>query len=120
MRGDTCNFLHAHTTAPDMEMTTVLNGHEKAVRAIVLPEAHAQLYTGSQDESVRVWDCTTGKCTNVAPMGGDVGALIFAKGWLFVGLPNEVKVMFQNPLGFGIQSWAAYVIECLYFYSFKC
>nr|PNR57693.1 hypothetical protein PHYPA_004687 [Physcomitrium patens] len=93
MRGDTCNFLHAHTTAPDMEMTTVLNGHEKAVRAIVLPEAHAQLYTGSQDESVRVWDCTTGKCTNVAPMGGDVGALIFAKGWLFVGLPNEVKVI---------------------------
>jgi F-box/WD-40 domain protein 7 len=91
-RGDTCNFLHAHTTAPDVEMKTQLLGHEKAIRAIVLPEGHTQLYTGSQDESVRVWDCGTGQCTNVAPMGGDVGALICAAGWLFVGLPNEVKV----------------------------
>ena len=28
-RGDTCNFLHAHTTAPDVEMTTQLIGHDK-------------------------------------------------------------------------------------------
>lgn len=91
-RGDSCNFLHAHTTAPDVEMKTMLVGHEKAIRAIVLPEGLSQLYTGSQDESVRVWDCATGQCTNVAAMGGDVGALICAAGWLFVGLPNEVKV----------------------------
>ncbi|KAG0592076.1 hypothetical protein KC19_1G222900 [Ceratodon purpureus] len=91
-RGESCNFLHAHTTAPDVEMKTQLVGHEKAIRAIVLPEGHTQLYTGSQDETVRVWDCTTGVCANVAPMGGDVGALIYAAGWLFVGLPNEVKV----------------------------
>lgn len=91
-RGESCNFLHAHTTAPDVEMKTMLVGHEKAIRAIVLPEGHTQLYTGSQDESVRVWDCATGQCTNVAAMGGDVGALICAAGWLFVGLPNEVKV----------------------------
>lgn len=96
-RGDGCNFLHAHTTAPDVEMKTRLVGHEKAIRAIVLPEGHTQLYTGSQDESVRVWDCATGACTNVAPMGGDVGALIYAPGWLFVGLPNEVKVRAKAP-----------------------
>ncbi|KAG0630698.1 hypothetical protein M758_1G197900 [Ceratodon purpureus] len=97
-RGESCNFLHAHTTAPDVEMKTQLVGHEKAIRAIVLPEGHTQLYTGSQDETVRVWDCTTGVCANVAPMGGDVGALIYAAGWLFVGLPNEVKVVNMTTL----------------------
>jgi hypothetical protein len=96
-RGESCNFLHAHTTAPDVEMKTQLVGHEKAIRAIVLPEGHTQLYTGSQDGSVRVWDCGTGQCTSVVPMGGDVGALIYAAGWLFVGLPNEVKVRVKVP-----------------------
>lgn len=41
-----------------------------------------------------MWDCIIGKCINVVLMGGDVGVLIFVKGWLFVGLFNEVKVMF--------------------------
>jgi WD40 repeat protein len=71
---------------------TQLIGHEKAIRAIEMPQGGSQLYTGSQDESVRVWDCTTGQCTNVVQMGGDVGALLSAPGWLFIGLPNEVQV----------------------------
>jgi WD40 repeat protein len=58
-----------------------------------MPQGASQLYTGSQDESVRVWDCTTGQCTNVVQMGGDVGALLSAPGWLFIGLPNEVQVI---------------------------
>ncbi|CAK9199715.1 unnamed protein product [Sphagnum troendelagicum] len=90
-RGDDCMFLHAHTTAPDIQMMTQLIGHEKAIRAIEMPQGASQLYTGSQDESVRVWDCTTGQCTNVVQMGGDVGALLSAPGWLFIGLPNEVQ-----------------------------
>jgi hypothetical protein len=32
-------------------------------------------------------------CTNVVQMGGDVGALLSAPGWLFIGLPNEVQVI---------------------------
>eukprot|EP00850_Spirogloea_muscicola_P023742 SM000385S14620 [mRNA] locus=s385:43261:46177:+ [translate_table: standard] len=70
---------------------TELKGHEKAVRAIALPAGSSQLYTGGQDKSVRVWDCVTGQCTSVVQMGGDVGALLSESGWLFVGLPNEVK-----------------------------
>eukprot|EP00850_Spirogloea_muscicola_P015164 SM000114S24127 [mRNA] locus=s114:97755:100785:+ [translate_table: standard] len=70
---------------------TELRGHEKAVRAIALPAGSSQLYTGGQDESVRVWNCVTGQCTSVVQMGGDVGALLSESGWLFVGLPNEVK-----------------------------
>ncbi|GJP48812.1 hypothetical protein CLOM_g8092 [Closterium sp. NIES-68] len=96
-----CNFLHAHTTAADVEMMTELTGHEKVVRAIALPESSSQLYTGSQDGTIRVWDCTTGQCVSVAAMGGDVGALITNSGWLFVGLPNLVKTWV---LASGVQS----------------
>ncbi|CAI5518083.1 unnamed protein product [Closterium sp. Naga37s-1] len=96
-----CTFLHAHTTAADVEMMTELTGHEKVVRAIALPESSSQLYTGSQDGTIRVWDCTTGQCVSAASMGGDVGALITNSGWLFVGLPNLVKTWV---LASGVQS----------------
>ena len=33
----------------------------QAIRAILMPEGLSQLYTGSQDETVRVWDCSTGQ-----------------------------------------------------------
>jgi WD40 repeat protein len=33
----------------------------QAVRAIALPAGSSELYTGSQDESIRVWDCGTGQ-----------------------------------------------------------
>jgi hypothetical protein len=36
------------------------------------------------------------QCVNVVPMGGDVGAMLGAPGWLFVGLPNEVQVSFGS------------------------
>lgn len=72
---------------------TQLTGHEKAVRAIALPGGANKLYTGGQDQTIRIWDCETGQCTSVVPMGGDVGCLLTESGWLFVGLPNEVKAL---------------------------
>jgi WD40 repeat protein len=36
----------------------------QAIRAIEMPQGASQLYTGSQDESVRVWDCTTGQASH--------------------------------------------------------
>jgi hypothetical protein len=39
------------------------------------------------------------QCANVVQMGGDVGALLSAPGWLFIGLPNEVQV-YSHSLNF--------------------
>ena len=36
------------------------------------------------------------QCVNVVSMGGDVGAMLGAPGWLFVGLPNEVQVIIDS------------------------
>ncbi|KAL2613612.1 hypothetical protein R1flu_025304 [Riccia fluitans] len=91
-RGENCNYLHAHTANPEITLIKQLDGHGKTVRAIELPAGSSHLYSGGGDQTLRVWDCNTGECTNVIPMGGDVGALLSAATWLFVGLPNEVKI----------------------------
>ncbi|KAJ7542306.1 hypothetical protein O6H91_10G100500 [Diphasiastrum complanatum] len=90
-RGSQCSFLHSQSTASDIEMVTKLSGHELAIRGIALPAGSSLLYTGGQDKTIRVWDCDSGQCSSVVPMGGDVGALLSEGGWLFVGLPDEVK-----------------------------
>ncbi|CAI5968320.1 unnamed protein product [Closterium sp. NIES-65] len=82
------------------ELLSAVHG-KPVVRAIALPESSSQLYTGSQDGTIRVWDCTSGQCVSAASMGGDVGALITNSGWLFVGLPNLVKTWV---LASGVQS----------------
>lgn len=92
-KGEQCNFLHSFTNSEDISFMTQLSGHEKAVRAIALPAGSNKLYTGGQDNTIRIWDCDTGQCASVVPMGGDVGCLLAESGWLFIGLPNEVKAL---------------------------
>ncbi|CAN1267386.1 Zinc finger CCCH domain-containing protein 48, partial [Linum perenne] len=61
------------------------------VSGIALPSGSDKLYTGSKDETVRVWDCQSGQCMGVINVGGEVGCMITEGPWLFVGLPNLVK-----------------------------
>ena len=51
-----------------------------------------KLYSGSSDGTVRLWDCHTGQCANVINLGGEVGSVCSEGPWVFVGLPNVVKV----------------------------
>ena len=46
----------------------------------------AQLYSGSADGSVRVWDLANGQCASVVDVGGEVDSLLLEGGFLFVGL----------------------------------
>lgn len=51
------------------------------------------MYSASADGHVRVWDVLSASCTAVVPAGGDVSSLLFAGGWLFLGLPGRVSCM---------------------------
>nr|POF00523.1 isoform 2 of zinc finger ccch domain-containing protein 17 [Quercus suber] len=63
-----------------------------AVNGIALPLRCNKLCSGSSDGTIRLWDCHTGQCANVINLGSEVGSVCGEGPWLFVGLPNVVKV----------------------------
>ncbi|GBG85049.1 hypothetical protein CBR_g39512 [Chara braunii] len=81
------NFPLEHETIQGRSLSFV----RMAILGITLPVGMGQLYTGSKDRSVRVWDCTSGQCTGNVDTGGSVGALLSEGVWLFVGLPDEIR-----------------------------
>lgn len=88
--GDRCKFLHCWCTNA-FTLLTQLQGHQKVVSGIALPSGSDKLYTGSKDETVRVWDCQSGQCGAVINLLGEVGCMLNEGPWIFVGLPNIVK-----------------------------
>ncbi|PIA56981.1 hypothetical protein AQUCO_00700980v1 [Aquilegia coerulea] len=62
--GDKCRYLHQWFTSDSFTMLTQLPGHEKVISAIAFPMGSGKLYSGSKDESVKVWDCQTGQVWN--------------------------------------------------------
>ncbi|XP_050225080.1 zinc finger CCCH domain-containing protein 48 [Mercurialis annua] len=89
--GEKCRYLHSWSLGDSFSLLTQLDGHQKVVTGIALPAASDKLYTGSKDETVRVWDCQSGQCMGVIQLGGEVGCMISEGPWIFVGIPNLVK-----------------------------
>ncbi|KAL5718479.1 Zinc finger CCCH domain-containing protein 48 [Ranunculus cassubicifolius] len=89
--GDKCKFLHQWFISDSFTMLTQLPGHEKVINAIAFPLGSDKLYTGSKDETVRVWDCASGQCAGVVKLDGEIGCMLSEGPWIFVGLPNVVK-----------------------------
>ncbi|GKU89409.1 hypothetical protein SLEP1_g3547 [Rubroshorea leprosula] len=89
--GDKCRFLHSWSLGEGFSLLTQLEGHQKVVSGIALPSGSDKLYTGSNDETVRIWDCASGQCMAVVNLGGEVGCIISEGPWLFFGIPNFVK-----------------------------
>ncbi|KAK9842089.1 hypothetical protein WJX81_007917 [Elliptochloris bilobata] len=70
----------------DVEFVRVMKGHSKHITTLAVDHTSSQLYSGSADGSVRVWDLSTGQCTSVVDVGGEVDSLLLEGGFLFVGL----------------------------------
>ncbi|KAG6733326.1 zinc finger CCCH domain-containing protein 48-like isoform X1 [Carya illinoinensis] len=90
--GDQCHNLHSWFRGDGFMMLAKLQGHEKAVTGIVLPERSNKLYSGSSDGTVRLWDCHSGQCASVINLGGEVRSIICEGPLVFVGMLNVVKV----------------------------
>ncbi|KAJ4955890.1 hypothetical protein NE237_012673 [Protea cynaroides] len=89
--GDKCRYLHSWFLGDCVTLLTHLEGHQKVISGIALPSGSDKLYSGSKDQSVRVWDCQTGQCAGVINLGSEIGCMISEGPWLFVGIPNAVK-----------------------------
>nr|CAD1830249.1 unnamed protein product [Ananas comosus var. bracteatus] len=68
-----------------------LGGHSKAVTGITMVSGYGKLFSGSNDKTVKIWDCWTGQCVQVVTMEGEVGCIISEGQWVLVGVPNAVK-----------------------------
>ncbi|KAG8071851.1 hypothetical protein GUJ93_ZPchr0006g40596 [Zizania palustris] len=90
--GEKCRYPHAYCMSDSITLLTPLQGHEKVVTGIALPAGSDKLYSGSKDGTVRMWDCQTGQCAGVINMGCEIGCMISEGPWLFVGIPDAVKV----------------------------
>ncbi|KAK3154900.1 hypothetical protein QOZ80_2BG0196390 [Eleusine coracana subsp. coracana] len=90
--GERCRYPHSYHISDSITMLTPLKGHDKVITGIALPAGSDKLYTGSRDGTVRMWDCQTGQCSGVINMGREVGCMIIEGSWLFVGIPDAVKV----------------------------
>ncbi|KAE8799118.1 Zinc finger CCCH domain-containing protein 17 [Hordeum vulgare] len=90
--GEKCRYPHTYCMSNSITLLTPLQGHEKVVTGIALPAGSDKLYSGSKDGTVRLWDCQTGQCAGVLPVGGEVGCMISEGPWVFVGIPDAVKV----------------------------
>lgn len=89
--GEKCRYLHAWFLSDSISLLTPLKGHQKDITGIALPSGSDKLYTGSKDETVRIWDCQTGQCVGAVNLGGEVGCMINEGPWIFVGIPNAIK-----------------------------
>lgn len=54
-----------------------------------------QLYSGSQDGSLKLWDCSTAQCKTQVDVGGEVDSLWVGKPFLIVGLHNKEEGMIK-------------------------
>ncbi|KAG6716853.1 hypothetical protein I3843_04G062700 [Carya illinoinensis] len=91
--GERCRYLHSWSLGEGFAILTQLEGHQKVVSGIALPSGSNKLYSGSKDETVRVWDCQSGQCMGVINLGGEVGCMISEGPWVFVGMPNSVMLV---------------------------
>ncbi|CAL8461859.1 g1390 [Coccomyxa elongata] len=78
---------HTYDQPSDIEFVAALKGHTGTVTAMAYDSSSSQLYTGSKDETVRLWDCKArGNCLSVVQVGGQVDSLLLEAGYLFVGI----------------------------------
>ncbi|XP_068634487.1 zinc finger CCCH domain-containing protein 17-like [Aristolochia californica] len=89
--GERCRYQHSWFVGDSFTFLTSLEGHQKAISGIALPSGSDKLYSGSKDESVRVWDCQSGKCAGTFTLGGEIGCMISEGPCVFIGIPNSVK-----------------------------
>lgn len=59
--GEDCRYVHAYSSAPDVELAAELAGHTDNVTGVSL--VGDQLYSCSKDGTVKVWDSASGQCT---------------------------------------------------------
>jgi len=79
-------------------MVAALEGHKNDIKGIALPQGSDKLFSVSGDGTLLIWDCNSGQCVRSINLQAEAGSLISEGPWVFLGLPNAVKVSLRRLL----------------------
>ncbi|KAL3834506.1 hypothetical protein ACJIZ3_009242 [Penstemon smallii] len=97
--GDTnCKYLHQWSSGDCFLLLTSLEGHQQVVTGITLPSGSDKLYTGSQDETVKFWDCQSGQMAGQVNVGGAVGCMLSEGPWAW-NIQTSTELSLNGPVG---------------------
>ncbi|KAF5766477.1 putative transcription factor C3H family [Helianthus annuus] len=93
VKGESVKRHNLHSWFGDKGLSVLawLEGHSKDVIGIVFPSGPNNLYCGSKDKSLRVWDCNSGQCVDVINFDEECGTLVEEGPWIFAGLRDMIK-----------------------------
>ncbi|OAY69672.1 Zinc finger CCCH domain-containing protein 17, partial [Ananas comosus] len=74
--GESCRDKHSWCISDSFSLLACLGGHSKAVTGITMVSGYGKLFSGSNDKTVKIWDCWTRQCVQVVTMEGEVGCII--------------------------------------------
>jgi len=97
-KGEKCQFLHSWSCFPGLAMVAALEGHKNDIKGIALPQGSDKLFSVSGDGTLLIWDCNSGQCVRSINLQAEAGSLISEGPWVFLGLPNAVKVSLRRLL----------------------
>lgn len=61
--GDSSGNIYLWQFAPRTETPTILRGHQGLILSLAYSPSGRQLASGSHDRTIKIWDTTTGQCT---------------------------------------------------------
>lgn len=80
-------------------VSVVYNGHTDKIRSLSVDPTGIWLATGSEDQTVRIWEVTTGRCLQTIQVGGVVEAIQWTpnKSLSFLAFSTGNKCVLFNP-----------------------
>ncbi|GLC43849.1 hypothetical protein PLESTB_000914900 [Pleodorina starrii] len=69
---------------PNLALLKTIQAHSGAVTCLSYDQATNALFTGSKDGKIKQWDCNSGQIVHEESLNGQVDAILFIQGFLFV------------------------------------
>ncbi|GLI59004.1 hypothetical protein VaNZ11_000827 [Volvox africanus] len=69
---------------PNLALLKTIQAHTGAITCLSYDQATNALYSGSKDGKIKQWDCNSGQVVHEENLNGQVTAILFVQGFLFV------------------------------------